>query len=187
MNLPSIPAGILCKGTEVFYSHKHDELFALHNGQRKRFFDLPEEILDRFREMMEADQPALEKFHKYGIRQTEDQLFLYVKCRFGAFNNNPDLCPEGNLSPEMWDCGCSGNCCLQSLYRTQLPVAHGILTDREVQVLKLICNGYLGKQTAAMLAISEFTVDKHKRSIFQKTGFRSVVELTAWAAKSQII
>ncbi|MDQ6898396.1 MAG: HD domain-containing protein [Candidatus Dormibacteraeota bacterium] len=44
------------------------------------------------------------------------------------------------------------------------------LTDREVEVLRLLCRGSSKKQVAADLHISPSTADHHVRHIYQKTG-----------------
>lgn len=61
------------------------------------------------------------------------------------------------------------------------------LTDREMEVLKLLSVGHLSKQIASQMSISPYTVENHKRNIFRKTNTRSVNELIAFAFKSGIV
>jgi len=61
------------------------------------------------------------------------------------------------------------------------------LTNREVEVIKLIAGGYLSKQIAARLGISPYTVENHKRNIFRKTDTRSAHELVAFAFTNGIV
>lgn len=48
------------------------------------------------------------------------------------------------------------------------PLAHGPLTDRELEVLGLLAKGLANKQIAVMLGISEHTVKFHVSSIYTK-------------------
>ncbi|HEY0687382.1 MAG TPA: LuxR C-terminal-related transcriptional regulator [Steroidobacter sp.] len=53
------------------------------------------------------------------------------------------------------------------------PDAHTLLTNRELQICQLICMGYLTKQVAARLKISEFTVRSYLKTIYCKLSVRS--------------
>jgi len=50
---------------------------------------------------------------------------------------------------------------------------HQLLTNRELQIVQLICNGLLTKQVSARLRISEFTVRSYLKTIYCKLGVRS--------------
>lgn len=50
---------------------------------------------------------------------------------------------------------------------------HTLLTNRELQIVQLICNGLLTKQVSARLRISEFTVRSYLKTIYCKLGVRS--------------
>jgi DNA-binding CsgD family transcriptional regulator len=51
------------------------------------------------------------------------------------------------------------------------------LTDREKDIVLAIFNGMSNKQIAGILCIEESTVKRHIHNIYEKTGFRSRVEL----------
>jgi DNA-binding NarL/FixJ family response regulator len=55
------------------------------------------------------------------------------------------------------------------------------LTDRECQVIQLICEGLQNKLIADRLAISEATVRHHLTSIFSKLRLNSRLELVIYA------
>jgi DNA-binding CsgD family transcriptional regulator len=50
---------------------------------------------------------------------------------------------------------------------------HAFLTNRELQIVQLICMGCLTKQVADRLRISEFTVRSYLKTIYCKLGVRS--------------
>lgn len=56
-----------------------------------------------------------------------------------------------------------------------------ILTDREIEVMALIVQGYINKQIAELLNISLSTVITHRKNIMDKLGMKSVSALTIYA------
>ena len=56
-----------------------------------------------------------------------------------------------------------------------------ILTDREIEVMSLIVQGYINKEIADRLSIALATVVTHRRNIMDKLGFKSVSALTIYA------
>jgi DNA-binding NarL/FixJ family response regulator len=61
------------------------------------------------------------------------------------------------------------------------------LTPRELQVVKLIAEGYTSDEIAGELVISRKTVDHHRSNILGKLGMRSVAELTRYAIRRGLI
>jgi len=53
------------------------------------------------------------------------------------------------------------------------------LTDRESEVLKLLCEGFANKEISKKLSISVFTVKDHMKHIMEKTHTTSRGELVA--------
>jgi DNA-binding NarL/FixJ family response regulator len=61
------------------------------------------------------------------------------------------------------------------------------LTPREQEVVKLIAEGYSGRQIAKTLVISEKTVERHRENIHEKLGMHDRVELTRYAIRRGLI
>jgi len=64
-----------------------------------------------------------------------------------------------------------------------LPVA---LTEREQEVLALICKGLSSQQIADQLFISYRTVEGHRKNLLDKTGMSNAVSLALYAVKNQL-
>ena len=64
--------------------------------------------------------------------------------------------------------------------------AHG-LTARELQVLRLVAAGETNKAIAAVLVLSDRTVERHARNIFAKLGVSSRAAATAYAYKHKLV
>lgn len=56
-----------------------------------------------------------------------------------------------------------------------------ILSDREIEVMSLIVQGYINKEIAEKLNIALATVITHRKNIMDKLGFKSVSALTIYA------
>ena len=56
-----------------------------------------------------------------------------------------------------------------------------ILSDREIEVMSLIVQGYINKEIADRLNIGLSTVVTHRKNIMDKLGFKSVSALTIYA------
>jgi len=56
-----------------------------------------------------------------------------------------------------------------------------ILSDRELEILKHLLNGYSNKEVANQLNISHNTVSTHRKRIMKKTNSHSISELFAFA------
>lgn len=67
----------------------------------------------------------------------------------------------------------------------QLP--HEALSNRELQVLRLVASGKTIKEIAAELALSEKTVGTYRARIARKLGLGSNVELTRYALKHKLV
>ncbi|GAA4386567.1 response regulator transcription factor [Hymenobacter koreensis] len=75
------------------------------------------------------------------------------------------------------------------LARKKLPgsVAPLELTEREREVLTLICKGLSSQQIADLLFISYRTVEGHRKNLLDKTGMSNAVSLALFAVKHQLI
>lgn len=66
--------------------------------------------------------------------------------------------------------------------------AEGVaLSEREVDVVRLVAQGYSNKEIAEALFLSVRTVETHKTHIIQKTGLRARSELTRFAQEAGIL
>lgn len=60
-------------------------------------------------------------------------------------------------------------------------------SEREIQIIRLICMQKTAKEIASQLNISEKTVDFHRQKIIAKMGVRNIVGIAIYAIKKNII
>jgi DNA-binding NarL/FixJ family response regulator len=61
------------------------------------------------------------------------------------------------------------------------------LTEREVEVLRLIVQGHTNRQIADALSLSVRTVEYHRANLTSKLGVRSRVDLVRYAAEHDLL
>lgn len=66
------------------------------------------------------------------------------------------------------------------------PSSHN-LSEREVEIIRMIVNGLTSTEVAEQLFLSEHTVKTHRKNIFRKLGINSVSQLTAFAINQQLM
>ena len=62
-----------------------------------------------------------------------------------------------------------------------------LLSDREKEILLLICKGLSNQEIGDRLFISKRTVDKHRANILEKTGCKNPANLVVWAIKNSVV
>ncbi len=106
--------------------------------------------------LSDASQPA--EFHSLCINQPEPQLIRQL------------LMLEQHAHGQG-----------QHLPPTPQILQRKILTDREIEVMALIVQGYINKEIADRLHIGLATVITHRKNIMEKLGMKSVSALTIYA------
>lgn len=71
--------------------------------------------------------------------------------------------------------------------KASTPVRNIPLTDREIDVLKLILKEYSNKEIAEELFISPRTVDAHKRNLLEKTGSKNIAGLVIYSINNSLV
>ena len=63
----------------------------------------------------------------------------------------------------------------------------GVLTAREVEILRLVAKEFNSRQIAEILFISERTVETHRKNILKKTGSSNLVGLIKYAYANNLV
>jgi len=61
------------------------------------------------------------------------------------------------------------------------------LSEREIEILQKICQGYSNQEIADQLNISKRTVDKHRSNLLEKTGSKNTANLVIYALKHKLV
>lgn len=63
----------------------------------------------------------------------------------------------------------------------------GALTEREIEVIQLICEGKKTKEIAQQLFLSPYTIETHRKNIFAKLGINKIADLMRYALENGIV
>lgn len=76
---------------------------------------------------------------------------------------------------------------LMNLLKKKHDIRQIHITDREREVLKLICQGHSSVEIAEMLHVSVRTIEKDRSELLQKTGTNNSISLAIFAVKNRLI
>lgn len=76
---------------------------------------------------------------------------------------------------------------LVSSYLAKAGGAPSVLTARETAVVKLIAEGHSNKESAAVLGLSEKTVESHRSAAMRKLDAKSTAALVRYAIRNRLI
>lgn len=92
-----------------------------------------------------------------------------------------DVCAGGSyFSQELL------NSLVSNLKESQVE-AEPLLSEREMEVLPLICQGLSNQEIADKLFISKRTVDNHRANIIEKSGCKNTAGMVVWAIKNGLV
>ncbi len=79
-------------------------------------------------------------------------------------------------------------CFLHSVYLAPPPAVSAMpesspLTAREIEILRLVAEGYSNRRLAELLSVSEPTVKFHLTNVYRKLGVRNRTEASRWAQR----
>jgi DNA-binding CsgD family transcriptional regulator len=69
----------------------------------------------------------------------------------------------------------------------EFTIKRNIITDRELEVVKLLAVGYSNKEIAEILYLSVRTVKNHVGNVFRKVDIETRVELIGWLIQNNHI
>ncbi len=108
--------------------------------------------------------------------------YLSKDCTLDELNEAVSLSPSGiYYSKEVLKV-------LSGMETSTLPGSHHIsLSDREKEILSLLCDGYSPREIAEQLFLSARTVETHKTNVMQKMEVKSVGKLISVALKNKMV
>lgn len=180
-----LPAGIEDENIEL-YAYGN-ELYAICQGKKIHFMDLPEDILDMFRDHLINNTKALKALAKLNLVNDNAILKQYAWCNWGGWDKKADFYDGGKFGSEYWDCGQRGTCPFEGLICTGVKIGNGFLSRRELELVQHIATGKQDKEIAVLMNIAVTTISPFKEKIYQKIGLKKRTEIAVWAHKNNIV
>lgn len=76
---------------------------------------------------------------------------------------------------------------IHSFNSAESPIAQFKLSEREIEIVKLLCEGLTSLEIANKLFIADETVKTHRKNILKKTGVHNTSQLMQFALNNRII
>jgi DNA-binding CsgD family transcriptional regulator len=149
--------------------------------------DLPEETLEILHSDLNRNVPAKYSLLLSGIHDPIDQLKKYIACKFGGFDNAPDVV-DGQLgSSELHDCGFRGVCPMEGIVCGTLRVNEHVISPFEIQMIHELATEKTLPAIAEILKVSINTFETRKKILFEKLNVFSRARLVAVCFEKQIL
>lgn len=181
-----LPAGLVDKGVE-FFIHQN-EIKCIHDGSTYSFENIPEHIIKIIENDMLKNPKALKALIDWDITDYKSQIRQYISCRFGGFDTNADITADGLIiHSEYIECGRRGKCPYEGKLCTSIQLKNGVLTKRDIDVLKLIGQAKMDEEICAELFIALGTLRYHKDQIAYKAGISGKPALAVLAHQLNLV
>jgi hypothetical protein len=179
------PPGLLDENTELF--SLHGEPMGLHSGKVKALFELPISIIDTIEADLADNPAAVMALELAGYTSRAEKIKKYTVCRFGSFDNDPDI-KDGQLTAsEYYDCGHRGTCAMEGIVCSSLRVNGRVLSPFETQMIKHLSTEETLPAVAELLQVSFTTFEVKKKVLYEKLGVATRAGMVGMAYKLNIL
>ena len=183
--------GGLMKAME-FYTTPDGEVTLKAVGDPERELTVnDEEFIQAFLEVIRDFYPGAYKALMDIYSSNEDKRYRdylavrrFIKCNFGVYDNMIDVDDNWNFHFEFVSCPLRGECKYDKVICN--PKFDSKLSDRQLEVMKLIYQGCTDSQVSDKLFISLNTVNNHRKNSFKKLGIHSITEFMRYASQNEI-
>lgn len=169
---------------ERIHPDDRDELvdYQIEHGQF--IYSLPQEERNDYQQifqmrMLNARQEYVNVISRHQVIQKDKNGKAWIV--MGVMDLSPDQTPAGRVKRTVINRKTG-----EILAATAIP-ADQLLTKREIEILKLIRQGFLSKEIAYKLNLSIYTVNNHRKNILAKLKANNVVEAIIKAESLSIV
>jgi DNA-binding CsgD family transcriptional regulator len=150
--------------------------------------DFIQEILDALMEFYPDAYTALMEIYSKSSANKRYRDFLavrrFIKCNFALYDSTIDIDEKLNFKFEFVGCPLRGECKYDKIIC--FPKFNSKLSDRELEVMKMLYEGVTDSDIADKLFISLNTVNNHRKNSFRKLGIHSMPEFMRYAIANNL-
>ena len=152
------------------------------------FDEWPAKVKLKIQAKLEEDNAAQVALDILGITDEQQRIKKFAYCRNGGFDNRADFSKDGDHHAEYFECPLRAVCDakVQKMLCHCFPAPNGVLSEREIEIVKLICADLPDKLIADKLGIAFDTAKNHRRNIEQKIGAYSKSGVVRFAYENGI-
>jgi DNA-binding CsgD family transcriptional regulator len=150
--------------------------------------DFIQDILECLKEFYPETYEALIEIYSKSSANKRYRDFLcvrrFIKCNFSLYDNVIDIDDRMNFKFEFVECPVRGECKFDKIICC--PKFNSKLSDREMEVMKMLYNGKTDSEVSDTLFISLNTVNNHRKNSFRKLGIHSMQEFMRYAMTNNL-
>lgn len=164
--------------------HDDNGVRKLTQSERQFVSEMIERIGEFYPDSLKALSKEYDKSH-FNIPLFEYKIVVrFIKCNWGNFDSTMDIDDVGNFNFEEVDCPLRGECKLEGVVCK--PRFNSKLSDRELEIMQMLCDQESYDIIANRLCISVETAKTHKRNAFKRTNVHSFAEFVLYARKNHL-
>ena len=169
---------------EFFADRQTMSVLYLYKGKKYCFRNLPSHVFKLLCELYNEDLPAVEILERLGVSYRR-QVELYTYFMYGSLDHTPDF-KDGALSPNE-NFRHDRQCISLSFANKKMTICGEALTQRDLDILDMICADFPDKAIAGQLDISVATLGFHKKNLLLKSNCTNKTALLKTAMRENII
>lgn len=175
-----------------FYTIDGDIWYVSSDGKNERLDETSEEVISMLMERLMECYPdaykALKKCYEKSALNVQYYRYLiarrFAKCNFGKLDTHETDCSNSSFKFEKVCCPLRGECQFEGIIC--MPKFNTQLSKKELQVMRLVYDGFSNEEVAERLFISPFTVKNHIKSVYAKLGIHEKSEFIQYANKNNV-
>lgn len=176
-----------------FYTTPEGEITMRPVGEAERQLkETDEEFIQAFlgvlREFYPKAYAALMEIYSKSANNKRYRDFLavrrFIKCNLGLYDNMIDVDESWNFNFEFVGCPLRGECKYDKIICS--PEFNAKLSDRQLEVMRMLYQGKSDSEISESLFISLNTVNNHRKNSFRKLGVHSMTEFMRYAMSNHL-
>ena len=161
---------------DVMYKQPGQPAKLLKDSDREIITGLLQAIRDRYPQSFEALMQLYSASSRNRSWYEFRVVHRFLRCNFGEYDEyTRDVDAAGRFRFEEVRCPLRGECQFEGIICK--PEIHTALSDREMEVFRLIVDRLETAEIAEQLCISPFTVIRHRDNIKARIGARSIADM----------
>lgn len=180
---------------EFYYSPDGLKVLFSSNGKFGELAHNDEILIDHLLELIESSYPKAYKrlCDLYEINVKGNKPFAvtrlekykkvrrFIRCNLAISDNVIDITDNGQINIENVYCPLKGTGDCKDENCICNPELSTSLSNRELEIVNLICDCLTDQQIADKLYISRFTAENHRKNILHKLNLKGKEEIIVWA------
>lgn len=174
---------------EFSFGPNKRDLYIHQNGGFKLFDETCTDLIDYLFDRIKDEYPhcfaALKEIYSNSFHFKYLYIRRFIRCNFSISDEILDINFDDHFNFEFIACPVRGECRFENIICN--PKFNSTLTEREIEVVKLIARNLSDEEISGQLFLSYHTVCNHRRNILRKLGARNKQAIYEYAINHNML